>query len=76
MMPPINGGEHVLEILTDVGFAIAGEPLTFQELESWCNLTGARLDSWTASMVVVMSRSYMGQRTLSFDERCPAPYYP
>ena len=73
-LPDIRGGEHVISIIRDLGYALHGEPLSNQEVLAWSQLTGVKLDSWTASIITTLSGDYMSQRQESRKPEAPAPY--
>jgi hypothetical protein len=75
-MPNIYGGEHVISLFLDMGYARSGEPLSCAEVSAWCILSGVKLDSWTATAVSMVSSCYMNQYMKSKKRECPAPYSP
>ena len=73
-LPKVTGGEYVLGLMGEIGFGLAGEPLSNQEVLAWSQLTGIKLDCWTASIITTLSSDYMNQRSGAIDPGCPAPY--
>lgn len=75
-MPSIYGAEHVISLFLDMGYARSGEPLSCAEVSAWCELSGVKLDSWTATAVSMVSSAYMSQYVKSKRRNCPPPFAP
>lgn len=61
-------------MIYDVGYASSGEPITYQELRAWSDLSGVMLDGWSAKMMIEMSSEYMAQYRISSKKECPPPF--
>lgn len=74
-MPPIEGGEYLAEYLNELGIARAGmQPLTYQEIQAWTQLTGLELTPMETTTLRELSESYVVQIAKAAKADCPAPY--
>jgi hypothetical protein len=73
-MPPLDAGEHLIDYLFRVGPSIAGEVLTFQEIQAWSEASGVVLDGWEAETLRRMSGAYLAEYQAASDLARPAPY--
>lgn len=74
-LPDACGCEHVITYLFEVGPSVRGEELTHTDLWHWQENTGAILSEFEATMMVRLSREYLGQyRKAGEKEACPAPW--
>lgn len=62
MLPELEWGGHLTEMLMEVGPSEAGmngpEPVAWREIHAWADLTGAVLHDGEASLVRELSREY------------------
>lgn len=74
-MPGSAACHPLVAALFDVGPVMADSYVTWQELESWQNVTGVDLDPWEASTIIDLSKTYFRQReeAKSFAALCPWP---
>lgn len=74
-MPGSAACHPLVAALFDVGPVMADSYITWQELESWQNVTGVDLDPWEASTIIDLSKTYFRQReeAKSFAALCPWP---
>ena len=49
------------------------EPVTWQELNAWAQLTCSKITPWEASAIIRLSRCYVDQIHRSRSPDCPAP---
>ncbi len=61
-MPPVDAASHLIDALFEVGPSIAGEVLTFTEIQAWQNATGTPLNSWEATTLRRLSGEYLAER--------------
>ena len=74
-MPHLDCGDSLIRALFEVGPTLPGAtPLSYQEIESWANLTGTNLTPWEVVTLKELSLVYVLQ--LSKREiHEPAPFY-
>lgn len=75
-LPPIDGMDHLVEQLFEVGPSAHGDVLTFSELESWSRMTGVVLSPWEAATLRRMSGAYLFEQQEAKDPTRKAPYLP
>lgn len=73
-LPPVDAAQHLIGYLFEVGPSIAGEVLTFQEIQAWQNATGTILNSWEATTLRLLSGEYLAERQAAEDPVRLAPY--
>lgn len=73
-LPSVDGCEHLVSYLFEVGPSVRGEELTHGDLRSYQENTGTFLDEFDASMMVRMSREYLAQYRKASAKTCPAPW--
>lgn len=73
-MPDLEGYEHLLDHLWSVGPAVAGEPVSFQEIKAWVDLTGVRVDGWEAEALRALSSAWVGEYRAADDAQRPPPF--
>lgn len=77
-MPPVECGEHLLEILWEIGPAMAAGagsgPLTHEELRAWQGNTGVELQPWEARFLRRLSLDYLGELHRASKADCPPPW--
>ncbi len=67
-MPPLDAADHLIDHLFSVGPTTAGEPITFQEIAAWSELTGYGLDGWEADTLRRLSAAYASELYLSNED--------
>ena len=76
-MPP-NPAPHITDRLIEIGLtgsgAMAAVPLTWGEIDAWCNRTAIDLEPWEGRLISRLSKAYLNQLHASEDERCPPPF--
>ena len=77
--PTLSWESYVLQVLVEElgvcqsnGFGPA--PQTWQELSAWCNVTGNNLTHWESTIIIHLSRVYVGAYNKYNDTTEPAPY--
>lgn len=77
-MPPVQCGDHVLDLLWTLGPTLSttgGEgPLTHSELRHYQDNTGVELTEWEASILIRLSREYLGESHRATKRDCKAPW--
>lgn len=77
-MPP-NPAPHIVERLIELGITEAAgmgaAPLSWREIDAWCNRTGVDLDPWEARLLRKLSAEYLAESRRAEDETCPPPWY-
>lgn len=71
--PEIDGGQHLIDYLFEVGPGMSGEPLTFQEIGAWASQTGRALNAWEPVALRRLSDAYLAERQAAEDPARPAP---
>jgi hypothetical protein len=72
--PPLVAADHLIGYLFSVGPTAGGEPLTFQEIRAWVDLTGHSLSPWEAETLRTLSAAYASEHFQASDPDRPAPY--
>jgi hypothetical protein len=72
-LPLVISGHHLVGYLYEFGPTIAGQPVPFQEIDSWARTTRRRIDGWEAATLRQMSVAYAVQAQRSRDPDCPSP---
>lgn len=72
-LPGVDGAEHILEYLFEIGPAVRGEELTHSDIRDWQENTGP-VSEFEARMLVKLSREYLRQHQDSSGKACPAPW--
>lgn len=68
---------YLVEYLFEIGPVHSGpSPITYQDIESFQNITGIDLDNWEIQTLRRLSVEYAGQLNESRDPYCAAPYAP
>lgn len=76
-MPDIEAGQDLLDRLSAIGWhRKSGDGLTgvsYQEIQSWCILTGERLTAWEVDTLRLLSSIYANElmRSTRDDYTCP-----
>ena len=73
IFPEVDAGEYIVDWLFEVGPMIAGDPVTFQEIKAWRDLSGRVLDGWEATTLRRLSIAYTAEYHQASDPRTPAP---
>lgn len=76
-MPP-NPAPHITDRLIEIGLtgtgAMTAVPLSWGEIDAWCNRTSIDLEPWEARLISRLSKAYVNQLHASEDEHCPPPF--
>ncbi len=76
-MPP-NPAPHIIDRLIEIGLTeaagMAAGPLSWQEIDAWCNRTGVDLPPWEARLIRRLSSEYLSESRKAEDENCPPPW--
>jgi len=76
-LPEIEWGWHLLNALDAIGYCRKGpEPVDYQEIRAWMELTGAYLTPWEVETLHALSDRYTAQRVNSADPHAPPPFWP
>lgn len=49
-------------------------PLSWREIDAWCNRTRIDLSPWEARLIRRLSSTYLTESRRAEDENCPAPW--
>jgi hypothetical protein len=60
-LPTVDGAEHLIAYLFEVGPSEGGEVLTFSEMAAWSALTGRELSAWEAQTLRALSAAYLAE---------------
>ncbi|MBB3925040.1 hypothetical protein GGR43_000741 [Sphingobium jiangsuense] len=76
-MPP-NPAPHIINRLIEIGLTEAAgmgaAPLSWKEIDAWCNRTGIDLPPWEARLIRALSVEYLAMGRKAEDENCPPPW--
>ena len=79
-MPPVKGGEYLVSHWQKCGICQSGMsgaiPVTWQELDAYCRLSGSDVDGWEAEQIINMSKAYVAMSRKADDISCSSPYSP
>jgi hypothetical protein len=79
-LPDAGNAEYLLNHLMSVGICSSGThsqtPLTWLELKSYNELSGANLDSWECETLIELSRAYVSTLSAARQPDMPPPYVP
>lgn len=73
-VPEVTKTPEMLEWFFELGTCSGKDPLTFQEMKSWSELTGTYLIPWAYKTLRKMSASYVAQMNRSIDIKEPRPF--
>lgn len=76
-MPP-NPVPSITENLMDIGLSEAAgmgaAPLSWKEIDAWCNRTGVDLPPWEARLIRKLSVEYIAESRRAESDTCPPPW--
>ena len=74
-LPDHEKGGYLLDVFSELGFARQGpEPVNYQEIKAYCELTDTELTPWEVETVRMLSDAYVVQLLRSKESNAPAPY--
>lgn len=77
-MPPIEAPRYLLSYFYEVGPTMSGAmgsaPLTFGEIDAWCNRTGIDLQPWEARGLRRLSIAYLNESRKAEKRDCQPPW--
>ncbi|WP_242183216.1 hypothetical protein [Sphingomonas sp. CARO-RG-8B-R24-01] len=76
-MPP-NPAQHLVQYLVEMGMSEAAGmgmvPLSWREINAWCDRTRVDLAPWEARLIRRMSTEYLAEGRRAESENCPPPW--
>lgn len=69
-MPEIAPFSYVIDLLSQIG----PTEVTWQEISSWCSLTGIKLSVWESNTIKRLSAIYTSCAQRYQDSTAPSPY--
>jgi hypothetical protein len=69
-MPDIAPFSYVIDLLSQIG----PTEVTWQEISSWCNLTGIKLSAWESNTIKRLSSIYTSCTQRYHDSTAPSPF--
>ena len=69
-MPDIAPFSYVIDLLAQIG----PTEVTWQEISSWCNLTGIKLSAWESNTIKRLSAIYTSCAQRYQDSTAPSPF--
>lgn len=76
-MPP-NPAPHLISRLVEIGLTEAAgmgaAPLSWREIDAWCNRTSVDLSPWEARLIRQLSVEYLAESRRAESENCPPPW--
>jgi hypothetical protein len=76
-MPP-NPAPHITDRLIEMGLTQAAGmgavPLSWGEINAWCDRTAVDLEPWEARLIRRLSAAYLAESHKADDENCPPPW--
>lgn len=76
IFPEITHFKYLLDILSDMGYGIQSDGLTFQEIESFCRLSDIELSRVEIVALRGLSFDYINMLQKAKDKDCEIPYKP
>ena len=77
VMPP-NPAPAIINRLMEMGLSEAAgmglAPLSWREIDAWCNRTGVDLPPWEARLIRQLSVEYLAESRRAESENCPPPW--
>ncbi len=77
-MPP-NPMPHIIARLVEIGLTesngMGSSPLSWQEINAWCDRTLIDLCPWEARLIRALSVAYVAEKAKSESETHPAPWH-
>tara|TARA_Y100000310_G_scaffold265264_1_gene276205 strand:- start:1166 stop:1516 length:351 start_codon:yes stop_codon:yes gene_type:complete len=70
IMPDVAPFSYLIDLVADVGF----RGVSWQDIQSWTDLTGIKLSSWEAKIIKRLSLLYEVSAKQYNDSIAPAPY--
>lgn len=78
--PELDGAEYMVTLFQEAGLmssnGMGAVPLSWQEIESWLDVTELRLTVWEKLTIREMSDAYVAALHQSTGKHDPAPYVP
>lgn len=74
IFPEITHFKYLLDILSDMGYGIQSDGLTFQEIESFCRLSDIELSRVEIVALRGLSFDYINMLQKAKDKDCKIPY--
>ena len=74
IFPEITHFKYLLDILSDMGYGIQSDGLTFQEIESFCRLSDIELSRVEIVALRRLSFDYINMLHKAKDNQCEQPY--
>lgn len=75
---PANPAPHITDRLVEMGLSeaagMAAVPLTWKEINAWCERTGVDLPPWEARLMRRLSSDYLAESRRAEAETCPPPW--
>jgi hypothetical protein len=76
-MPP-NPAPHLIGFLVEMGMSEAAGmgmvPLSWREINAWCDRTRVDLAPWEARLIRKLSTEYLAESRRAESENCPPPW--
>ena len=69
-MPDIAPFSYVIDLLSQIG----PTEVTWQEISSWCSLTGIKLSAWESNTIKRLSAIYTSCTQRYHDSTAPSPF--
>lgn len=76
IFPEITHFKYLLDILSDMGYGIQSDGLTFQEIESFCRLSDIELSRVEIVALRGLSFDYINMLQKAKSKDCEIPYSP
>lgn len=75
---PDNPAPHITDRLVEMGLTQAAGmtavPLSWQEINAWCDRTSIDLPPWEARLIRRLSGDYLAESRAAEAETCPPPW--
>ena len=76
-MPP-NPAPHIIDRLIEIGLTepagMSAAPLSWREINAWCDRTAVDLPPWEGRLIRHLSAAYLAESHVADDENCPPPW--
>ncbi len=75
---PVNPAPHITDRLVEMGLSEAAgmgaAPLSWKEINAWCERTCVDLPPWEARLMRRLSADYLAESRKAESETCPPPW--
>lgn len=74
LMPPIEGGQYLIDYLFEFGPVKSGGPIDAADLVAWQTLLGVEWQPWQARLLIRLSRAYQAEMYAATKRDAKSPW--